>query len=95
MSKKVLPYHHSLDAYIGPKGEVPQTLKDIVSQPQYFAAQQPSITYKMLSTPIQGDSMYIPLAFYARLPNWGSDLSNYTSSTYTGSGSMIIKASWL
>ena len=81
-------------AYVGVKEQVPQDLQTLVSQPQYVG---PSLdtTYTMSATPVQGDSLYIPLAFYAHLPSWGDDLSAYTPGTYTASGSMIIKASWV
>ena len=81
-------------AYVGAKEQVPQDLQNLVSQAEFFGPSS-TTTYTLSATPNQGDSLYIPLAFYAHLPNWGGDLSAYTPGTYTGSGSMIIKASWL
>ena len=81
-------------AYVGATEQVPQDLQTLVSQDQYMG---PSLntTYTMSATPVKGDALYFPLAFFAHLPNWGDDLSAYTPGTYTASGSMIIKASWV
>ena len=81
-------------AYVGVKEQVPADLQTLVSQPQYMGPSSDT-TYTMSKTPVQGDSMYVPLAFFAHLPSWGDDLSAYTPGSYTGSGSMIVKASWV
>ena len=81
-------------AYAGVAHQVPDALNQIIGAPTYF---EPSAntTYTMSSPPVKGDALYFPLAFFAHLPNWGDDLSAYTPGTYTASGSMIIKASWV
>ena len=79
--------------YIGDPHQVPSELAQVVASPQYFKENTTS-TYTMPSQITAGKALYFPLAFFAHLPNWRDDLSNYQPGNYTASGDMIIRGEW-
>lgn len=81
-------------AFYGPADQVPADAINAVSTPKIFAL----LGVAGLNTTgaeKAGYSVYMPISFFAWLPNWGNDISNYTPGTYTGSGDIIITATWL
>ena len=80
--------------YYGAAHKVPDPMIAHTTFPAYYEPVN-TTTYSISSSILQGDSMYFSLAFFAHLPNLGDDLSKYQPGAYAGSGSMIIRASWL
>lgn len=81
--------------YYGAAHKVPDMMIAQTTFPAYYEPVN-TTTYGVNPAGItQGYSMYFSLAFFATLPGLGDDLTDYTPGAYTGSGSMIIRASWL
>ena len=81
------------DLYAGDPHQVPSALAQAVASPQFFEADT-TATYNIPPTITAGQALYFPLAFFAHLPSWGGDLSNYQPGAYTASGDMIIRGEW-
>ena len=83
----------SANLYIDDPHQVPSALAQVVASPQYFK-ENTTTTYTMPPQITAGKALYFPLAFFAHLPSWGDDLSNYQPGAYTASGNMIIRGEW-
>ena len=79
--------------YTGNSGQVPNKLTQVMSAPLAFT-DAPNMSYTIPEDIVAGDALYFPVAFYAHLPEFGSNLSKYQPGLYTGNGSMVITASW-
>ena len=80
----------------GTPDNVPSELLSEISTPSYFdlLAGQSSSQYQTDVNAIKSNSVYLPVGFFAHLPNWGDNTSGYTQDAYQGTGYIDIEASW-
>ena len=73
------------------QGKVPAVAIQQISTPQIFLLPEP---YNgNFNTPTAGSAVYMPFSFLGWLPD-GSGITDYTPGAYTGSGDIIVTATW-
>ena len=82
--------------YVGNAGQVPNALTKMISSPLAFMDTKPvgAMTYSVPEDIAAGDALYLPVAFYAHLPGFGSNIDKRQPGIYEGNGSMVVQASW-
>ena len=86
------------NSFTGAPGAVPEEVKQLISQPLYFAglpSTNDDIGYGFpVNSPGKGQAIYLPVSFFARLGEWGRETASYPLGNYSGAGTIDISATW-